>query len=1252
MKKQLFFLLLLISAFAQGQTPVPVIRNNGAVTAVDVHLHTKSLKIPVYADTAHATAAMGLDSIGLIFKEFLSSNVWVRDSVLTGGKKWTLLMGGGGGGGFTLSDTGYNRLLASPSLLQKTIDSMKIVNDGHYFQKSDTGYTKTLATPELVKKKTDSLSGIYDGKYILKTDTGYGHTAATPQLVAKKTDSVQALLSALIALKLGRADTVGNSNAATNGHVNKVADSLAALFLKKSDSIKGTDFASRNWLYKVVDSLSALVDTTKIRYYGIGDTTLRANGKFLVSALIRDSGNVQIVVNADSSLTFYGSGAGASDSGFNILRTNLSSQLVPIFKGIAGPVRNILWDTAAINPAAIVTQSSRQKLADSLQAALQAKLNGNGYVKMALTTPSYQTNTQLTADVNQFTSSLQGVVPASGNTPRNQIMANGVWGDYDEQQLGVLDSQTVWSNLLGWSNSSSATVVSGKVVCSGDGTGLFTHSIQSTRYGASMLDNVTETIEIKVGSYSSTATDFFGLVKQSTNDWSAASYAAVFFLNSGGNAGKIAFYTGSGSSYTQQAISTAVTSFVAGDRLSLTLIKDGFGITVISRNVTTNATSDTLNFTYSTVYGVSYFLDNTGTYGVLAGGSPFTLNSWTVSSGVSKNPRLAIGIDSKLQGYYATTQANRAGDILNNSIRSTVNLSGNGDRLREFANRLHEFYVINPQQFIMTMSNDPRYGTDSTTYNTEYDSIATAILAHCPGINLMHGVLYETSVDLSPIQRHILATYGPTKVIDYFTALHQANVLQPDNIHLTDNGNNIIARATLDFPYLNFINRRWGGGGASGGATGSSGSLPFIAGSGFATSPNLNFNTSTKTLLVKDNVEFGNSTTSTGVNVLLTNPNNAANDAQLNLTAKSGTNVTAQLNVIASGTGTAYLAAFNTKTPYSTSNFEAIYMHGGGSNPYLIEELKGGSGVYRGIVLQAGGISNQLYLHTSGNIIIKGSTNNNAALQLPASTITNASAYIPEGTAPTTPAPGHVYAKTSDHNLYWVNSSSVEKCLSCATSPTPPLNLSGNVTADFGTAGYIYSSGGNTITDLFTGSGTQGAGFYFGGGNTLAASSAVTVTNPANVIIGGPPTAGTNVTFSGKSYALDVISGNSFFNGDATIVGHYVSNASHGTSTAGAGAGTSPSVAWTGTDQVGSLSITIGSSPTGSNATIYTFNFGTAFPTGTYVTLTPGNNATAALTGATQVYVTSTTTTFSLVSGASALTNAVTYLWYYHVGSN
>ena len=54
-------------------------------------------------------------------------------------------------------------------------------------------------------------------------------------------------------------------------------------------------------------------------------------------------------------------------------------------------------------------------------------LNGNGYVKMSGTVPSYLMPTQVTADLNPFTSSLQGVVPSSGGGTSNFLRADGTW---------------------------------------------------------------------------------------------------------------------------------------------------------------------------------------------------------------------------------------------------------------------------------------------------------------------------------------------------------------------------------------------------------------------------------------------------------------------------------------------------------------------------------------------------------------------------------------------------------------------------------------------------------------------------------------------------------------------------------------------------------------------------------------------------------------------------------------------------------
>lgn len=57
----------------------------------------------------------------------------------------------------------------------------------------------------------------------------------------------------------------------------------------------------------------------------------------------------------------------------------------------------------------------------------QDALSGTGYLKFATTTPSYFTPTQVTADLNVFTSSLKGLAPLSGGGTANFLRADGTW---------------------------------------------------------------------------------------------------------------------------------------------------------------------------------------------------------------------------------------------------------------------------------------------------------------------------------------------------------------------------------------------------------------------------------------------------------------------------------------------------------------------------------------------------------------------------------------------------------------------------------------------------------------------------------------------------------------------------------------------------------------------------------------------------------------------------------------------------------
>jgi len=57
----------------------------------------------------------------------------------------------------------------------------------------------------------------------------------------------------------------------------------------------------------------------------------------------------------------------------------------------------------------------------------QNQLSGTGYIKQSGNTSNYQTNTQLTADINTFTTTLSGAVPAPGTVSGKVLSDNGTW---------------------------------------------------------------------------------------------------------------------------------------------------------------------------------------------------------------------------------------------------------------------------------------------------------------------------------------------------------------------------------------------------------------------------------------------------------------------------------------------------------------------------------------------------------------------------------------------------------------------------------------------------------------------------------------------------------------------------------------------------------------------------------------------------------------------------------------------------------
>jgi hypothetical protein len=116
----------------------------------------------------------------------------------------------------------------------------------------------------------------------------------------------------------------------------------------------------------------------------------------------------------------------------------------------------------------------------------------------------------------------------------------------------------------------------------------------------------------------------------------------------------------------------------------------------------------------------------------------------------------------------------------------------------------------------------------------------------------------------------------------------------------------------------------------------------------------------------------------------------------------------------------------------------------------------------------------------------------------------------------------------------------------------------------------------------------------------------------------------------------------------STSTNHIIGNTSVPTVAAGTGAGTGPTIGVFGSDLAGSLRIKTGTSPA-ALAPIGTVTFSATYATAPHVIFAPTNTSSAALTGTFGVYVTSSTTGFTLFSNLSALTAATQCSWSYHV---
>lgn len=350
--------------------------------------------------------------------------------------------------------------------------------------------------------------------------------------------------------------------------------------------------------------------------------------------------------------------------------------------------------------------------------------------------------------------------------------------------IGVQYSQTSWSTLSDFTNSTTASIVSNNIQCSG-GAGTYTQRLDLTAY-AMVKENWQLTALITVGT--KTTNSFgFGLGVHSINAAAQNDFATQFDMRSGATSGQLLINTGANGTFTNRVTQLTALAFSVNDQISINLVRAKNVITVSVYNVTTDPTATTVRTaTYTYPATTTPYLPNTGVPCIYNFGGTWTLNSLILQSSELKSLRYAFVGDSKTQGYFASKYDLAYPVITSDYLGLANRLGGGNDRSADYVNRVQEIIDLDPDVVIMGgISNDPRNGVAAATTQSNYASVVTSLTN--AGIRVVHTTgFYETSgIDQATFRTWLLSTYNASDIID---TLPTTITLNADGIHPDDTG--------------------------------------------------------------------------------------------------------------------------------------------------------------------------------------------------------------------------------------------------------------------------------------------------------------------------------------------------------------------------------------------------------------------------------------------------------------------------------